>query len=135
MSNLPMNPADDKDPKAGELEAYERKMVQTLAEAMYAVATSNNHNIASSTGNVYPNMDKVFMLALIETYKLTTTQADRVRELLTELGPNDTARDMKGNGVESYVNFAIMNTLPKGWRKMSSDALEELADKMSDDDS
>jgi hypothetical protein len=128
--NIPGNPIDRKEAEREELAEYERKMVQTVAEAMWAVATSNNREVTGYRTDTYQNMEKVLNSVVKLTYDLTDAQVVMFRDILCELGPYDGYNQSPHMGTRSYVDYAIQNTLPKGWRKMSSSALEAFMGKM-----
>lgn len=89
---------------------HDKQACQKIAEALWAAATSENRNIAWGRGTVYRALELALEDALFHVYDIGGRTADHVRDLLSELGPNDGAYGT-GNlwGVESYVLFAIEN--------------------------
>jgi hypothetical protein len=81
-------------------------VAQRAAEMLWTAATCEDHNVASSRSPVYRAAEQLFTSAVIVAYELDAETAQEVRDLLSELGPNDAARDCDGWGVASYVQHA-----------------------------
>jgi hypothetical protein len=91
----------------------DKEAVQKIAEAIWAVATAHNE-ISAHRSATYQMLDSAFLNALFQVYRLTSTLAGHVRDLLSEYGPDDrldpyphTASTARG--VESYVRFALLH--------------------------
>lgn len=85
-------------------------LAQRMAEQVYAIATCENHDIAWSRSPVYRHMDLAFRAAVQVAYSVTPLTAGRVRDLLSQYGPDDSLQGTTGHGVFSYVQAA------KAWR-------------------
>src|SRR3954454_24739845 len=83
-----------------------RQVAQALAERMWAVATSEDHEAAWCRGDIYRTADSELHGALMTAYGITDQAADRVRALLSEYGPDDSLQGTTGRGIASYVQFA-----------------------------
>lgn len=81
-------------------------LAQRLAEQMYAVATSDNHEIARYDSGTYRHMELAFVAAVEVAYGVSRKMAQRVSSLLAEYGPDNSLRGTRGRGVFSYVQFA-----------------------------
>jgi hypothetical protein len=83
----------------------EQNIAQQLADAMWAVATSENHSIAWGRGDVYAPLDKALHAAIKIAYGIGDTRARKIRYLLSELGPDDTCQGTSGRGIASYAEY------------------------------
>jgi hypothetical protein len=90
-------------------------LAQQLAEAYWAVATSDNHAIAWYRGPVYRHMTLALVAAVREAYGLPDLMARRVRDLLSEYGPGDSLRGTTGTGIASYAQF-VTSPESRGYR-------------------
>ena|ERR1700723_548929 len=83
----------------------DQQLAQQLADAMHAVAFSSNHAIASGRGPVYAPLERALLAAIKIAYGLGDTRARKVRDLLAELGPDDSCRGTSGRGIASYAEY------------------------------
>ena len=81
------------------------KLCQTLAEAFWQAATSNDRAIANYTSPTYKAVQRAFLVSVRTVYGLGARRAERVLDLLSELGPNDGVYGTSGYGVASYVEY------------------------------
>jgi len=84
-------------------------VAQALADRMWAVATSEDHEISWCRGDVYRAADSELHGALVAAYGINDEIADRVRALLSKYGPDDAMQGTSGRGIASYVEFALNN--------------------------
>lgn len=82
-------------------------IAQALAERMWSVATSDDHEIAWYRSDAYRAADSELHGALMAAYGINDETVDRVRALLSEYGPDDALQGTTGRGVASYVEFAL----------------------------
>lgn len=87
----------------------EAHAVSHLAEAMWAIATSDKHNVADGRGTVYVLTETALLHAIWHIYGLTDDQCRHVRDLLSEYGPDDQLTGTSRRGIESYIEFAKLN--------------------------
>jgi hypothetical protein len=88
---------------------HEQKLCQTIAEAYWQAATSNDHAIANWKSPTYRALQRAFLASVRTVYGLGARRAERVLDLLSELGPNDGAYGTSGYGVASYVEYVRTN--------------------------
>jgi hypothetical protein len=80
---------------------------QAAAELLWSAATCEDHAVASSQAEPYRTADAAFAAALAAAYPgLSGAELRRVRELLTELGPREWARDADAPGVAGFAQVA-----------------------------
>lgn len=80
---------------------------QAAAGLLWSAATCEDHAVASSQSEPYRAAEMAFMTALSVAYpQLTGPELRRVRELLSELGPNEWARDADAPGVAGFAQVA-----------------------------
>jgi hypothetical protein len=80
---------------------------QAAAELLWLAATSEDHAVASSQAEPYRTADAAFTAALATAYPhLTGPELRRVRDLLSELGPHEWARDADAPGVAGFAQAA-----------------------------
>lgn len=80
---------------------------QAAAELLRAAAACEDHAVASSQSEPYRAAEMAFMTALATAYpELSEAERARVRELLSELGPNEWARDADAPGVAGFAQVA-----------------------------
>lgn len=84
-------------------------LAQTMAEALWAVATSENNAIARYDSPTYRHAEQAFIASVQTVYGITRDRARRVRDLLCEYGPDDSLTGTIGRGVSSYVQFTLHN--------------------------
>lgn len=96
----PQMPAQYTPPQASIL------IAQRMAEAMWAVATSEDHSIAYCRSATYLAVERALLATLREVYHLTPLTARKVRDLLAEYGPLDSLSGTTGWDIASYVQFA-----------------------------
>lgn len=88
---------------------------QKIAEALWAVATSDVHGIADGRGTVYRTLELALNDALFWVYKLTDPEAEHARDLLSEYGPDDSLTGTDKRGIQSYAVFALLNPRRKSY--------------------
>jgi hypothetical protein len=80
---------------------------QAAAELLWAAATSEDRAVSSSQGEPYRTADAAFAAALATAYpELSGAGRARVRDLLSELGPREWARDADAPGVAGFAQAA-----------------------------
>lgn len=81
-------------------------IAQQAAELLWSCATCEDHAVASYRSPVYLAAEQAFEAAAKQAYGLTGPEWGALRDLLSELGPQDSARDTDGWGIYSYVQLA-----------------------------
>jgi hypothetical protein len=80
---------------------------QAAAELLWSAATCEDHAVASSQAEPYRAAELAFTAALATAYpQLSEAERARVRELLSELGPKEWARDADAPGVAGFAQVA-----------------------------
>lgn len=87
--------------------ASDQAIAQKAAEYLWACATSENHNIASSRCATYRAAERAFIAAVRTVYGLGQRRAQRVCSLLYFYGPDDTLQGTTGHGIYSYVTWVM----------------------------
>jgi hypothetical protein len=87
----------------------EQRVCQLAAEALWTAATSDDPGISGSWNASYKALERAFVLSVRAVYGLSALKANRVRDLLAELGPDDGAVGTSGWGVASYVEYVKTN--------------------------
>lgn len=95
------------------IDPIEVKFAETMADAMWRAATSDNHLIASSRGPIYRNLEGSLLEVIKVVYKVDYETAQEIRDMLSELGPNDAYSDSpaKYYGITSYAAGVINSRL------------------------
>lgn len=92
------------------LDTEAKVLAQRMAEMMWKVATAEDHAIAWSRCPLYKHQEQAFMATVQVAYGCSRLIARRVRDLLSEYGPDDSLQGTTGRGVYSYVQFARANS-------------------------
>jgi hypothetical protein len=96
-----------------------QKLAQKAAELLWACATSYDHAIAWSRSPVYQAAETCFLWTVREAYQLSAEQAEAVRSLLAEYGPDDSLQRTTGRGVASYIQAMRQAELEAAVERMS----------------
>jgi hypothetical protein len=83
-------------------------IAQTSAEYLWKVATCEDHAVAASDSPVYRAAEAGFLANIRLAYGLSEGEASAVRDLFSDLGPNDTARGTAGWGIASYAEYCAV---------------------------
>lgn len=98
-------------------EFRDAKICQAAAEALYAAATSDNHEIASSDAGIYRTLERAFIASVRTVYGLSDLKARRVRDMLAELGPHDGGAGTAGWGIASYVEYVMTHRTSSAYER------------------
>lgn len=83
----------------------ERKLVQTIAVALWEAATSDNREISTYNTIIYRSLERALIESIKTVYHVGPTRARKVRDLLAEYGPDDSLQGTNGRGIVSYVEY------------------------------
>jgi len=86
-------------------------LVQQIAEAYWAAATSENRDMAFYQSPTYNGLKNALIGSIATAYHMPRRRARAVRNLVAEYGPHDSLQGTSAGsrGVRSYVEFALMN--------------------------
>lgn len=103
--------AKEAEKKQHEIEQKERdkRSVQSIASALWNVATSEDRRLSSGDSRTYRHLEIALIDAIRVVYHVNRKRANQVRDLLAEYGPDDSLYGTEGRGIASYVQFALQH--------------------------
>lgn len=85
----------------------DRELVQQSAVMFWAIATSDDHEIAHYLSPAYKSARKLLYSLLRRNYRLGSRRAFRVLDGFGAYGPHESLEGTTSRGVESLVQFVL----------------------------